>query len=115
MGTKKRGESESEGCRSTTSQSRTLAATLSSLSRCWSLAREGGSRWLCLLQSPGGTKTGISQRGGEKRQQKIEMTHFSSRTAKNPQQQKLKQHKVFIQNCQKQCPKKKKKKKKKKK
>merc|ERR1712032_607289 len=84
----KNGESESQGCLSTTSRSRTPAATLSSLSRCWSRAGEVVSRWLCLLQSPGGMITGSAphpagekqagishQRGGGK-QQKIEMTYF---------------------------------------
>merc|ERR1711971_1369236 len=79
---------ESQGCLSTTSQSRTPAATLSSLSRCLSPAREVVSRWLCLLHSPGGMTTGLDphpagvkqagishQRGGGK-QQKIKMTHF---------------------------------------
>jgi len=56
--------------------------------RCWSLAREVGSRWLCRLQSPGGMTTGwdphpagvkqagISHQRGGGTQQKIKMTHF---------------------------------------
>merc|ERR1712212_881462 len=63
-------ESESQGCLSTTSRSRTLAATLSSLSRCWSRAREVVSRWLCLLQSPGGMITGSAPHPGENHKQK---------------------------------------------
>merc|ERR1712212_1007299 len=85
---RRNGESESQGCLSTTSRSRTPVATLSSLSRCWSRAREVVSRWLCPLQSPGGTITGsaphpagakqagISHQRDGGRQQKIEMAHF---------------------------------------
>merc|ERR1712212_190766 len=92
---RRNGESESQGCLSTTSRSRTPAATLSSLSRCWSPAREVASRWLCLLQSPGGMITGSAphpagvkqagishQRDGGK-QQKIEMAHFYPIAKKN--------------------------------
>merc|ERR1712032_918845 len=68
---RKNGESESQGCLSTTSRSRTPAATLSSLSRCWSPAREVVNRWLCLLQSPGGTITGLAPHPGENHKQKL--------------------------------------------
>merc|ERR1712212_1287366 len=98
-------ESESQGCLSTTSRSRTPAATLSSLSRCWSRAREVANRWLCLPQSPGGMITGsvphpagekqagISHQRGGGKQQKIEMAHFYP-TAKNndPQEFNIRAH-----------------------